>query len=208
VFPKTQPNRSPAATAPAPISDDEKATLKKLDEMKEEQGPCSWYDYCSFAENPWEAAWCSMVGPFDCASAVAYGKGAAGSMADKMYPGGGPGGNGTAEQKRKWNAFHHAYWFAMIGASGAYTRDEAMLLGAAHERGAYLSRIDKGETNPNVDFGEQDSRADMYNNAAGFDIGKRYPVKGGGAHHQVWADEMATEIKAKVDSGELAMYGK
>jgi len=68
-----------------------------------------------------------------------------------------------------WDAFRHGYWFALIGFGTGISAEEAALLGAAHELGAWVA---KGNEKPNVDYGGWDSNNDLHNNQVGYGIGQ------------------------------------
>ncbi|WP_203905071.1 RHS repeat-associated core domain-containing protein [Virgisporangium aliadipatigenens] len=73
-------------------------------------------------------------------------------------------------QKAEWNAFKHAYWFALVAQAGV-SEDAALLLGAAHEIGTWKASNRGDDQIP--DWGSQESRKDMHNNRVGWQIGQR-----------------------------------
>jgi hypothetical protein len=187
------------------LTDQELELIKELEVMKTKARDncglfCALYHLRGRA-NPDEMAWCWTVGPSECLTAMSA-AGQAKAAANQEYPGG--ENSKDPDVQRKWNAFHHAYWFGMMAMSGDVSKKDAMLLGMAHEHGAYLQRIHDGDTkNPNIDVGEQDSRADMFNNEAGYNAGHIVSENSG---HEAYA-ELRERIRARVESGELAMYG-
>jgi hypothetical protein len=121
-------------------------------------------------------------GPFDCVNAGMASL-AAKKWATKYFPGGDPEDPRhkatSPEVRRKWNAFNHGMWMAIMTAQGISEHD-AMLLGAAHELDAFKERIRDGKGNPNIDYGSWDAKVDMHNNAEGHRIGANLPNGIGG----------------------------
>jgi hypothetical protein len=123
-------------------------------------------------------------------------------------------------RSREWNAYHHAMWFAIMAQSGISAED-AMLLGAAHEIGAFKARIAQGNLVHNwTDYGEVDSRTDMHNNMVGYKIGRSVPInkrhvgsaKGGATRRTVNVQGLDRVIRAAVNAncggeGCLSMVG-
>ncbi|WP_433077762.1 RHS repeat-associated core domain-containing protein [Dactylosporangium sp. CA-052675] len=188
------------------LTSDEKALLDKVNKLESEALKdchlfCATF-WLAGRVNPGEMAWCAHVGLSECWNAMNQARQAE-AAANAEYPGGNAEG-ASPELRRKWNAFHHAYWFGLMGMSGDVSRDDALVLGMAHEQGAYLQRIhDKDMSNPNIDVGEQDSRADMFNNALGWDTGHKVAEKSGSESYV----DLRAQIRAKVEAGELATYG-
>ncbi|MEV4511152.1 RHS repeat-associated core domain-containing protein [Dactylosporangium sp. NPDC049525] len=186
------------------LTDTEKAALTELEVIIAQQAQ-NCILMCAIAffkgKSVWENAWCaaniSYCSFVNTATAMAT------EVAKKTFP----------EGSREYNAFKHAYWFALLGMGSDMTRDNAMLLGAAHEIGAVHNRIATGDVGPgkgssNNDYGTQDSRVDMYNNGVGFDIGRNMKSMSiVGMNRKEFNDLLAAQVKAAVQSNRMAMFG-
>ncbi|MEV6522854.1 ricin-type beta-trefoil lectin domain protein [Longispora sp. NPDC051575] len=125
-------------------------------------------------EYSYEAAWCLSVGPVLCAKALAAQK-SADHAADEAF-GSVEGLNikdpANNRRARQWNAFHHAFWMGQMALSGIPEK-EAEMLAVSHE----LDNMPHGDGVP--EFGAGESRVDMRNNYAGYQIGESVAAQGG-----------------------------
>jgi RHS repeat-associated protein len=178
-----------------PLTPAQEAMRRKLEKMRADfEKNCRGYTpldtSCNVLRlgsdtNPYEQAWCYAMGVDKCLLAFS-----AFREADRTNP--------FKKDTPEWGAFKHGYWFALIGWSGGVSAEEAALLGGAHEMGAWIKRMKKGEGNPNVDFGGPDSNNDMYNNALGFQIGRDVAASWKPGDSPTTRADVATAVAARV----------
>jgi RHS repeat-associated protein len=116
--------------------------------------------YCQEV-GPAQYAWCSEFGLDECVQA-AVAAAMAKEKADAMFA------DGTLTIGQR-NAFQHGSWMALMVAKYGISEEQALLMGAAHEMD--VAHPD-WRTGVPFEWGNEESRIDMYNNHLGVQVGR------------------------------------